>query len=239
MFQGFSFCLDEGHLCWFGFFVTRALFGYKTTDSQVLGTTFTTWQSFRLELVLVLGLPQFLFFPWLFLVQKTMGGWQPFESVRVHHPHEVLHGDSIVGLGVDLVLDQPQGHVFSDSCPSESHLYLWFVCSGEIVPVQGTLFQSFYSSPGLYQSVRPGFGVGSSEGNSAALLSGWLASCCRIGSSPPAALGASPTALSDLGIVMNWEKSDLNPSSRAQYLGMLIDTIRERVYPVDTWIIRF
>ena len=31
----------------------------------------------------------------------------------------------------------------------------------------------------------------------------------------------------DLGIVMNWEKSDLQPFTRLQYLGMLIDTSLE------------
>ena len=43
----------------------------------------------------------------------------------------------------------------------------------------------------------------------------------------------------DLGIVINGEKSDLKPTSKAQYNGMLIDTIQERVYLTDYWIIRF
>ena len=34
----------------------------------------------------------------------------------------------------------------------------------------------------------------------------------------------------DLGIVINWEKSDLEPSSRAQYLGMRIDTIQKSLH---------
>ena len=43
----------------------------------------------------------------------------------------------------------------------------------------------------------------------------------------------------DLGIVINWEKSGLEPSSRAQYLLMLIHTIRESGCPADSWIARF
>ena len=34
----------------------------------------------------------------------------------------------------------------------------------------------------------------------------------------------------DLGIIVNWEKSDLRPSTRVQYLGMLIDTSLEKVF---------
>ena len=43
----------------------------------------------------------------------------------------------------------------------------------------------------------------------------------------------------DLGIVINLEKPDLKPNSNAQYLRMLIDTIRERVYPMDFQNTRF
>ena len=35
------------------------------------------------------------------------------------------------------------------------------------------------------------------------------------------------------------KKSDLELISRGQCLGMLVDTIRERVYPTDSWITRF
>ena len=42
-----------------------------------------------------------------------------------------------------------------------------------------------------------------------------------------------------LVIITSWEKSDLEPSSRAQHLGMLINTVWERVYPADSQIIKF
>ena len=74
--------------------------------------------------------------------------------------------------------------------------------------------------------------MGASEGDLTPLLSGRLVSDCGISPSPP-------PALSDLGIVINWEKSDLEPSNWAQCLGMLIDTIRERNFLTDSWIVRF
>ena len=38
----------------------------------------------------------------------------------------------------------------------------------------------------------------------------------------------------DLGVAINIVKSDLKLFSMAQYLGMLVDTIRERVFPTDS-----
>ena len=42
-----------------------------------------------------------------------------------------------------------------------------------------------------------------------------------------------------LCIVTNWEKSNLEPSNRFQYHGMLIHTIRERVFLTNSRIVRF
>ena len=43
----------------------------------------------------------------------------------------------------------------------------------------------------------------------------------------------------ELGIIINWEKSDLEPTSRVQYLVMVIGTSRERVFPSDARVCRF
>ena len=43
----------------------------------------------------------------------------------------------------------------------------------------------------------------------------------------------------DLGIIVKWEKSDLQPSARHQYLGMLIDTSLERIFPSQACLARF
>ena len=43
-------------------------------------------------------------------------------------------------------------------------------------------------------------------------------------------LQTTPPALSGPDVVVNMKKSDLEPASIAQYLGMLVDTIHERVF---------
>ena len=43
----------------------------------------------------------------------------------------------------------------------------------------------------------------------------------------------------DLGIVINWEKSDLHPSTHVQYLDMLIDTSLEKVFPSEARLSQF
>ena len=43
----------------------------------------------------------------------------------------------------------------------------------------------------------------------------------------------------DLVIIINWEKSDHDPMTRAYYLGMTVDTMWERVYPADSCTTRF
>ena len=43
----------------------------------------------------------------------------------------------------------------------------------------------------------------------------------------------------DLGIIVNWEKSNLQPSTCVQYLGMLIDTSLEKVYPSQARLAHF
>ena len=43
----------------------------------------------------------------------------------------------------------------------------------------------------------------------------------------------------DLGIIVNWEKSDLQPSTCVQYLGLLVDTSLEEVSPLEARLARF
>ena len=42
-----------------------------------------------------------------------------------------------------------------------------------------------------------------------------------------------------LGIIINMEKLDLESTQRTQYFGMLVDTIQEKVDPLDSWLTRF
>ena len=43
----------------------------------------------------------------------------------------------------------------------------------------------------------------------------------------------------NLGIMINWDKSDFQPSTRLQYIGMLIDSSLERVFPSQVRLDRF
>ena len=54
------------------------------------------------------------------------------ESEWVRHPHQVLHGDGFVDLGVDqergrYVFDRPQDTYFQVPVHPESRLYLWWL----------------------------------------------------------------------------------------------------------------
>ena len=44
---------------------------------------------------------------------------------------------------------------------------------------------------------------------------------------------------SDLGIMVNWKKSDLIPSTHLQYLSMVLDTSLERLFPSQDRLSRF
>ena len=43
----------------------------------------------------------------------------------------------------------------------------------------------------------------------------------------------------NLSIVVDWEKSDLHPSTHIQNLGMLVDTSLEKVFPSEVWVFCF
>ena len=68
-------------------------------------------------------------------------------------------------------------------------------------------------------------------------LSGQLAGHCGV-EDPSAASGSGSSVCRNLGIVVNWEKSDLQLSTRVQYLGTLIDTSLE-AFPPGACLARF
>ena len=70
-------------------------------------------------------------------------------------------------------------------------------------------------------------------------LSGWQVGDCGVCSSLASTSQATPSALPGLGVVINMEKSDLEPTSKVQYLGMLIDTMWEGVFLTASRIVRF
>ena len=100
----------------------------------------------------------------------------------------------------------------------ESRSYLWFVVEGKVYQFRA-LFQPFYSFSDLYQRVRYGFGVSSSKGDlTYSFLDDWLV---IVESVPflPQHREQFFQHCQDQGIVLNWEKSDLEPSSRLSILG--------------------
>ena len=101
------------------------------------------------------------------------------------------------------------------------------------------VFQHFHSTLGLHQSVHSGVRLGSQERDPAALLSGQLAVYSRVDPSPAGTLRAAPLSLSGPGIVIRWEKSDLELANKGQYLRMLVDTNQERFCLMNSWITRF
>ena len=74
---------------------------------------------------------------------------QLVESERIRHPHKVLHGDGLFGLGVNQeggchVLDQPQRCVLSVSRPSGISFVSAVCRSGDCVSVPDSLLRPFY-----------------------------------------------------------------------------------------------
>ena len=100
------------------------------------------------------------------------------------------------------------------------------------VPVSSLMLWLVHDSTSLHQGLLPDIGVGTSAGvRLLQYLEDWLA----IAKSMPPILHHHDLLLQlcqNLGIVINWEKSGLQPSNRVQYL-MVIDTSRERVFTSD------
>ena len=80
--------------------------------------------------------------------------------------------------------------------------------------------------------------VGSQGRDTSFLAYSRLVSLRRYGPSSARTLGAL-NLCRDLVIVISWEKSDVSLVSKVQYLGILLDTIQKRVYPMDSRIVRF
>ena len=86
------------------------------------------------------------------------------------------------------------------------------------------MLRPVHGTTSVHHSFRSDFGVGALEGCASPLETRSLLlqhrylvlQLCR-----------------NLGIVVNWEKSDLHHSTHVQYLGMLIDTSLEKVFPSE------
>ena len=96
-----------------------------------------------------------------------------------------------------------------------------------------------HGSAGLHQSLRSGYGMGASEGRAPSRLPGRLTGGSGVEGPPPTPSGPSSPLCCNLGIMVNWKKSDLVPSTCLQYLGMVLDTSLEWVFPSQDRLSRF
>ena len=91
-------------------------------------------------------------------------------------------------------------------------------------PVQCLVFWPFFSTPGPHEDVQPRVQIVTPERHSSPPLFGRLANYHRV-VAPLQHCQMLLQLCQDLRIVVNWEKSDLEPTQGAQYLEMLLDTI--------------
>ena len=125
-----------------------------------------------------------------------------------------------------------EGCVLSDPDPWIIEEAVEVHVGGDSLPVQSPVLRAVDCSPGLYQSLRGGVGLGSRLRDSTAPLPGRLVG--SLSSSEKKAKESIRELLSlcrTLGIVINEKKSDLVPSQSAKYLGMTIDTGAGKVFP--------
>ena len=125
-----------------------------------------------------------------------------------------------------------EGCVLSDPDPWIIEEAVEVHVGGDSLPVQSPVLRSVDCSPGLYQSLRGGVGLGSRSRYSTAPLPGTIG--WSLSSSEKKAKESIRGLLSlcrTLGIVINEKKSDLVPSQSAKYLGMTIDTGAGKVFP--------
>ena len=144
---------------------------------------------------------------------------------------------SVVGLqrGLD-GLHRSQRCISSDS--NTSGILKTFEVHGlrEGLPIQGLLLWSVHGSAGLHTGHGSGFGNSSQFWHLSPTLSGRLAEWLIQASSREQVLLALRTVLrlcNSLGIVVNWEKSQLVPTQTICYLGVILGSINFRASPAQ------
>ena len=123
-----------------------------------------------------------------------------------------------------------EGRILSDPDPRIIEEAVEVHVGGDSLPVQSPVLRSVDCSPGLYQGLRGGVGLGTHSRDQIAPLPGRLV----LSSSEKKAKESIRELLSlcrTLGIVINEKKSDLVPTQSAKYLGMTIDTGAGKVFP--------
>ena len=181
------------------------------------------------------------FYSRLFLVEKATGGWRPV--IDLSHLNDfvqltpfkmetvasvllsVREGDFLASLDLKDAYFQIPIH-------GSSRKLLRFMSGGDSLPVQSPMLRSVDCSPGLYQGLRGGVGLGHTLAGSDCSVTwtiGWFSPPRR--RKPRSQSGSSLSLCRTLGIVINEKKLDLVPSQSAKYLGMTIDTGAGKVFP--------
>ena len=81
--------------------------------------------------------------------------------------------------------------------------------------------------------------MGPLHGDSPTSVSGRLADPCGVETELRQALEKLLQLCRELGIVVNLKKSDLEPKTRAKYLGLILDSVALKAFPTDQRIERF
>ena len=147
------------------------------------------------------------FYSRLFLVEKATGGWRPV--IDLSHLNDfvqltpfkmetvasvllsVREGDFLASLDLKDAYFQIPIH-------GSSRKLLRFHVGGDSLPVQSPVLRSVDCSPGLYQSLRGGVGLGSRSRNSTAPLPGRLVGSLLLGEEGQGVDQGAPLALSHL-----------------------------------------
>ena len=124
-----------------------------------------------------------------------------------------------------------EGCVLSDPDPWIIEEAVEVHVGGDSLPVQSPVLRAVDCSPGLYQSLRGGVGLGSRSRDSTAPLPGRLVGFSSSEKKAKESIRELLSLCRTLGIVINEKKSDLVPSQSAKYLGMTIDTGAGKVFP--------
>ena len=188
------------------------------------------------------------FYSRLFLVPKQTGGWRPvldlsplnkflsLTEFKMETPRSVCQavqpGDWMCS--IDL-----KDAYFQVPVAPESRPFLRFTFQARTFQFRCLCF-GLATAPQVFTRV---FAVVSKIAHSQGIrllryLDDWLI----LGASEGRTLQARDMVLGlcrDLGIVVNWTKSDLIPSQTIQYLGMILDSLQFRVFPSDERVRKF
>ena len=144
------------------------------------------------------------FYSRLFLVEKATGGWRPVIDLsleRLRPAHAVQDGNSRFGAvicqrgGFSSFLGS-EGCVLSDPDPRIIEEAVEVHVGGDSLPVQSPVLQAVDCSPGLYQSLHGGVGLGARSRDTTAPLPGRLVGSLLLGKESQGVDQGAPLALS-------------------------------------------